>query len=107
MNILVIIGVKMFGGHKVIPGNIIIRQRGQRYHAGDNVGMGKDHTIFAMIEGYVKFTYDDKRKFQIVSVTTENPNPVSTKVFDPNFRLKDYMINMKMNKQKSSLKSIE
>lgn len=98
------LGVKKFGGHKVIPGNIIIRQRGQKYHAGEHVGMGKDHTLFALIEGYVKFVYNAKRKFQVVSVTTENPNPVSTKVFDPDFRLKDYLINLKKSK---ALKSIE
>lgn len=49
------LGVKKFGGEKVIPGNIIIRQRGTKYHAGVNVGMGKDHTLFALVEGKVKF----------------------------------------------------
>ena len=49
------LGVKKFGGEKVIPGNIIIRQRGTRWHPGTGVGMGRDHTIFAMVEGTVKF----------------------------------------------------
>ncbi|AJY44475.1 50S ribosomal protein L27 [Martelella mediterranea] len=49
------LGVKKFGGENVIPGNIIIRQRGTKWHPGDNVGMGKDHTIFAKIEGNVTF----------------------------------------------------
>jgi len=49
------LGVKKFGGESVIPGNIIIRQRGTKWHPGDNVGMGKDHTIFAMTEGTVEF----------------------------------------------------
>ena len=49
------LGVKKFGGEKVIPGNIILRQRGAKYKAGQGVGMGSDHTIFAMIEGTVKF----------------------------------------------------
>lgn len=49
------LGVKKFGGEKVIPGNIIIRQRGTKWHPGDNVGMGKDHTIFAVAEGAVTF----------------------------------------------------
>ena len=49
------LGVKKFGGEHVIPGNIIIRQRGTKYRPGDNVGMGKDHTIFAKIEGKVAF----------------------------------------------------
>jgi len=49
------LGVKKYGGEKVIPGNIIIRQRGTKVHPGNGVGMGKDHTIFAMIEGVVQF----------------------------------------------------
>ncbi len=49
------LGVKKYGGEAVIPGNIIIRQRGTKVHPGDNVGMGKDHTIFATSEGRVKF----------------------------------------------------
>ncbi len=49
------LGVKKYGGEKVIPGNIILRQRGTKVHPGNGVGMGKDHTIFAMIEGVVQF----------------------------------------------------
>jgi large subunit ribosomal protein L27 len=49
------LGIKKFGGQKVIPGNIIVRQRGTKFHPGDNVGMGKDHTLFATIEGVVVF----------------------------------------------------
>jgi len=49
------LGVKKFGGEVVIPGNIILRQRGTKWHPGDNVGIGKDHTIYAKIEGHVKF----------------------------------------------------
>ncbi|TPW31453.1 50S ribosomal protein L27 [Martelella alba] len=49
------LGVKKFGGEAVIPGNIIIRQRGTQWHPGTNVGMGKDHTIFATTEGNVTF----------------------------------------------------
>jgi len=49
------LGVKKFGGEAVIPGNIIIRQRGTKWHPDKNVGIGKDHTIFALIEGKVKF----------------------------------------------------
>jgi len=49
------LGVKKFGGEKVVPGNIIIRQRGTKFHPGRNVGMGKDHTIFATVEGNVLF----------------------------------------------------
>ncbi|MDN5249518.1 50S ribosomal protein L27 [Bartonella sp. TP] len=58
------LGVKKFGGEKVIPGNIIIRQRGTKWHAGQNVGMGKDHTLFALKEGAVLFTVKaNKRAF--------------------------------------------
>ena len=49
------LGVKKFGGEMVLPGNIIVRQRGTKFHPGINVGMGKDHTIFATINGTVKF----------------------------------------------------
>ena len=49
------LGVKKYGGERVIPGNIIVRQRGTKVHPGTNVGMGKDHTLFALIEGHVKF----------------------------------------------------
>ena len=50
------LGVKKSGGQAVIPGNIIIRQRGTKYYPGTNVGMGKDHTLFAKTDGTVKFT---------------------------------------------------
>jgi large subunit ribosomal protein L27 len=49
------LGVKKFGGEAVIPGNIIVRQRGTKWHAGANVGMGVDHTLFALSEGHVEF----------------------------------------------------
>ncbi len=49
------LGVKKFGGESVIPGNIIVRQRGTKWHPGEGVGIGKDHTIFAKREGAVKF----------------------------------------------------
>lgn len=68
------LGVKKLGGNYVTPGTIIIRQRGQKYHHGDNTKMGRDHTIYSIIEGYVKFTYNRIRKYQVVSVILENPN---------------------------------
>lgn len=49
------LGVKKFGGQKVIAGNIIVRQRGTKFHPGENVGMGKDHTLFALCDGNVSF----------------------------------------------------
>ncbi|MBW6516161.1 MAG: 50S ribosomal protein L27 [Candidatus Cloacimonetes bacterium] len=64
------LGVKIFGGQYVVPGNIIIRQRGTKFHPGKNVGLGKDFTIFSLSEGYVKFeTKRSGRKF--VSVVSE------------------------------------
>ncbi len=56
------LGVKKFGDQVVIAGNIIIRQRGTKYHVGKNVGIGKDHTIFALINGTVKFTKKKKNR---------------------------------------------
>ncbi len=61
------LGVKKYGGEVVIPGNIIIRQRGTKIHPGTNVGMGKDHTLFALVEGVVTFERKDKKR-QKVSV---------------------------------------
>ncbi|SMC09951.1 50S ribosomal protein L27 [Nitratiruptor tergarcus] len=61
------LGVKKFGGEFVRAGNIIIRQRGTKIHPGNNVGLGKDHTIFALVDGYVKFERYDKTR-QKVSV---------------------------------------
>ena len=60
-------GVKKFGGEKVIPGNIIVRQCGTKFHAGSNVGIGKDFTIYALTEGNVKFSWFNK-KTKMVSV---------------------------------------
>ncbi len=57
------LGVKLFGGEKAVPGAIIVRQRGTRYLAGKNTGMGKDHTIFALKEGIVEFKNKRKTKF--------------------------------------------
>lgn len=57
------LGVKRYGGEYVIPGNIIIRQRGTKVHPGQNVGLGKDYTIFAKTEGRVKFETKRGRKY--------------------------------------------
>jgi len=68
------LGVKKFGGEVVIPGNIIIRQRGQKYHSGEQTRMGKDHTIYAAAPGYVRFVWNPAKKHQIVTVSSVNPN---------------------------------
>lgn len=67
------LGVKVFGGQAINAGGIIVRQRGTKFHAGDNVGMGRDHTLFALSTGEVKFTEKrlqkyDGRKFKDVLV---------------------------------------
>ncbi|MEA2092245.1 MAG: 50S ribosomal protein L27 [Campylobacterota bacterium] len=59
------LGVKKYGGEAVVAGNIIVRQRGTKVHPGKNVGMGKDHTIFALVEGVVKFERKDKKRQQV------------------------------------------
>ncbi len=59
------LGVKKYGGESVIAGNIIIRQRGTKVHPGKNVGMGKDHTIYALVEGVVTFERKDKKRQQV------------------------------------------
>ena len=60
------LGIKRFGGEAVRPGTIIVRQRGTKVHPGDNVGMGKDHTLFAKIEGKVHFRKGKSRCFVTV-----------------------------------------
>ena len=59
-------GVKVYGGQRVIPGNILVRQRGTQFHPGFNVGMGRDYTLFALINGVVK--YEGNRNRRKVSV---------------------------------------
>jgi len=66
------LGVKKFGGEFVKAGNIIIRQRGTKVHPGNNVGMGKDHTIFALIDGYVKFEIKDKDRKKVSVYPTKD-----------------------------------
>ena len=62
------LGVKKFGGEAVIAGNILIRQRGTQWHPGTNVGMGKDHTLFALVDGSVKFVKQGVGSKQYVTV---------------------------------------
>ncbi len=62
------LGVKRFGGQHVLAGNIIIRQRGTSTHAGENVGIGRDHTLYALTEGFVKFSIRGPKKRKFVSI---------------------------------------
>jgi large subunit ribosomal protein L27 len=64
------LGVKMYGGQEVIAGNILVRQRGTRFHAGVNVGIGRDHTLFAKKDGQVKFLRKGPKNRQFVSVVS-------------------------------------
>ena len=64
------LGVKKSGGQAVVPGNIIIRQRGTKYHPGENVGIGKDHTIFATAEGQVNFRRKAQNRIYVSVVPT-------------------------------------
>ncbi len=65
------LGVKRFGGESVLAGNIIVRQRGTKFHAGNNVGIGKDHTLFALTEGKVKFEVKGPKNRKFVSIEAE------------------------------------
>jgi large subunit ribosomal protein L27 len=65
------LGVKRYGGENVLAGNIIVRQRGTRFHAGENVGVGKDHTLFALADGKVKFEHKGLPKRKFVSIETD------------------------------------
>ena len=64
------LGVKCFGGEQVRAGNIIVRQRGTRFHAGDNVGCGRDHTLFATADGAVQFTVRGPKNRKFVDVVS-------------------------------------
>ena len=63
------LGVKVFSGQTVTGGSIIVRQRGTKFHAGDNVGMGRDHTLFALVDGEVSYAVKGPRNRQTVFVT--------------------------------------
>ena len=62
------LGVKRYGGQFVLAGNIIVRQRGTEYHPGENVGIGKDHTLFALVEGHVEFALKGPKRQRTVSI---------------------------------------
>lgn len=69
------LGVKKYDGEKVVAGNIVVRQRGNKFHAGTDMGQGKDHTLFALVDGYVKFERLGKTKKQ-VSIYSERKSLV-------------------------------
>ena len=65
------LGVKIFGGQALVAGNIIVRQRGTKHHAGENVGMGKDHTLFALVDGEVQFRKGRKDRSFVTVIARE------------------------------------
>ena len=62
------LGVKRYGGERVVAGNILVRQRGTKFHAGKNVGVGRDHTLFALVDGQVSYAVRGPRSRQTVEV---------------------------------------
>jgi len=66
------LGVKLYGGQKVVAGNIIVRQRGTKHFPGDNVGIGKDHTLFALTDGTIKFQKKRNNKSYVSVIPFEN-----------------------------------
>jgi large subunit ribosomal protein L27 len=91
------LGIKKYGGycdnnlfsfhshhslhrHYVYPGNILVRQRGKKYHPGENCGIGKDFTLFALTEGWVHFNYDKRREKKFISISNINPHNHPVKV---------------------------
>lgn len=65
------LGVKIFGGQDIVAGNIIVRQRGTKHHPGENVGMGKDHTLFALTDGVVEFKKGRQNRSYVSVVNPE------------------------------------
>jgi large subunit ribosomal protein L27 len=78
------LGVKKYGGENVLAGNILVRQRGTEYHPGDNVGIGRDHTLFALTHGHVKFAVKrDNRRFVSIMPITAEAKPAAQKAAKP------------------------
>jgi large subunit ribosomal protein L27 len=72
------LGVKKYGGEKVVAGNIIIRQDGTKYHPGKNVGLGRDYTIFALIDGVVKFEHKSAKAYKVSVYPKNDPRVAQT-----------------------------
>ena len=68
------LGVKAYGGELITAGSIIIRQRGTRMHAGENVGIGKDHTLFALVDGHVKFSIKGSQRRKMANIVPMTSN---------------------------------
>jgi large subunit ribosomal protein L27 len=72
------LGVKIFGGEAIVGGNIIVRQRGTKFWPGENVGIGKDHTLFALCDGHVQFRQGFKRRTFVSVLSNDATNPAAT-----------------------------
>jgi large subunit ribosomal protein L27 len=70
-------GIKKYGGEKVVAGNIIVRQCGTKWHPGTNVGLGRDYTIYSLIDGVVKFEHRNKTQLKVSVYPVERPAEVS------------------------------
>jgi len=66
------LGIKKYGGEVVKAGNIIVRQNGTKWHPGTNVGLGTDYTIFALVDGVVRFEHKDKKRYKVSVVANDN-----------------------------------
>ena len=77
------LGVKKFGGETVTTGNIIVRQKGTKFHPGNNVGMGKDYTLFALIDGVVKFEPNRRDRKQVYLFLYSAVKNIVYKIFSP------------------------
>ena len=66
------LGIKKYGGEVVKAGNIIVRQNGTKWHPGTNVGLGTDYTIFALVDGVVRFEHKDKKRYKVSVVAADN-----------------------------------
>ncbi len=66
------LGIKKYGGEVVKAGNIIVRQNGTKWHPGSNVGLGTDYTIFALVDGVVRFEHKDKKRYKVSVVPSDN-----------------------------------
>ena len=76
-------GIKKFGGEQVIAGNIIVRQCGTKWHPGQNVGMGRDYTIYSLIDGVVKFEHKSKLRYKVSVVPAMSGEPSAPTTGEP------------------------
>jgi large subunit ribosomal protein L27 len=102
------LGVKIFGGQSIIAGNIIVRQRGTKHHPGTGVGIGKDHTLFALVDGFVQFRKKaNERSFVSVLPTNYNAPKAEMKAAQPSATAAKEAAPAKAKKAKADDNNIE